>query len=369
MKDREKARQFLRDNENIGGRPPYTRMYKDSEEIPTISTGFNLNRDDAKEVIESLGANYEKIKSGEEELSVDQAQRLEDHILDEAEKIVTNKIGQEAYNRLGRNQQSSIISLCVNGGPSIIGPDITRYLQEGDFDAVANEIQHRSNRERHTGLQNRRDREAELFRSENISSGKNMSDKGKDGKDKEQSDKGKDQKDAKESKEGKDQSDKGKEQKEGKESKDQSDKGKEQKDGKESKEGKDQSDKGKDRKDGKESKEGKDQSDKGKDRKDGKESKEGKDRSDKGKDRKEGKEGKEGKDRSDKGKDRKEGKDQSDKGSSDHAEFLFFNSQNDKENIHINASQQSNFSEPGQGQTKNANTKRKLDEHWKKISI
>jgi GH24 family phage-related lysozyme (muramidase) len=53
-------------------------VYKDSEGIPTIGIGFNLNRSDAKAMISAMDADYDKILAGTEKLSDEQIAKLFD---------------------------------------------------------------------------------------------------------------------------------------------------------------------------------------------------------------------------------------------------------------------------------------------------
>jgi GH24 family phage-related lysozyme (muramidase) len=46
-----------------------SKVYKDTEGVPTIGVGFNLNRPDAKKKIEALGLSYDMVRDGEQELS------------------------------------------------------------------------------------------------------------------------------------------------------------------------------------------------------------------------------------------------------------------------------------------------------------
>ncbi len=46
-----------------------SKVYKDSEGVPTIGVGFNLKRSDAKAKIEALGLDYTKVLSGDQELT------------------------------------------------------------------------------------------------------------------------------------------------------------------------------------------------------------------------------------------------------------------------------------------------------------
>lgn len=51
-------------------------VYKDTVGIPTIGIGFNLTRPDAKEKIEAVGANYQRILDGSDELTDLQVSQL-----------------------------------------------------------------------------------------------------------------------------------------------------------------------------------------------------------------------------------------------------------------------------------------------------
>ena len=69
--DREKLRKQLVKHED-----KRTKVYKDSEGIPTIGVGFNLNRADAKKKIEGFGLDYTKVKEGKQELTEAQIDEL-----------------------------------------------------------------------------------------------------------------------------------------------------------------------------------------------------------------------------------------------------------------------------------------------------
>ena len=52
------------------------RVYMDTTGHPTIGIGLNLDRPDAKELLESVGANYEDVKQGKEKLTPEQMDSL-----------------------------------------------------------------------------------------------------------------------------------------------------------------------------------------------------------------------------------------------------------------------------------------------------
>lgn len=53
-----------------------SKVYLDTEKIPTIGVGFNLNRRDAKQRVETLGIDFAKLRSGSIELSDRQIESL-----------------------------------------------------------------------------------------------------------------------------------------------------------------------------------------------------------------------------------------------------------------------------------------------------
>ena len=72
---------LLRQLEQHEGREE--RRYPDLKGIPTIGIGFNLTRDDAREKIEALGADYDDVWAGQATLSDDQINRLLQDDLDQ----------------------------------------------------------------------------------------------------------------------------------------------------------------------------------------------------------------------------------------------------------------------------------------------
>jgi GH24 family phage-related lysozyme (muramidase) len=62
--------------ESGGETEGYPTVYKDSKGIPTIGHGFNLRRHDAREKIESLGLDYDKVLRGQQSLNKEQIDQL-----------------------------------------------------------------------------------------------------------------------------------------------------------------------------------------------------------------------------------------------------------------------------------------------------
>jgi GH24 family phage-related lysozyme (muramidase) len=122
---------------------------------PTIGIGFNLTRPDARQMIEAVGADFDKVLAGDEELD----QNLYGHFKDNAAD-------------LKQHQWVALLSLAYNSrwdenGPTLIGPKITRAVRNGDLDAVLHEIRENSQggvaASQLPGIRIRRSKEAAMF--------------------------------------------------------------------------------------------------------------------------------------------------------------------------------------------------------------
>lgn len=144
---------------------------------PTIAYGFNLNRPDARAVIEGLGLDFNKVRNGEVALTDQQADFLKDVVIKENLEWLRNRFEGADLNR---HQWLALLSLTYNSrwddnGPTLIGPKLTAAIKAGDYEAAAREIEANSNAPggRPKGivaaLGVRRKREAALFRGDLVS--------------------------------------------------------------------------------------------------------------------------------------------------------------------------------------------------------
>lgn len=128
----------------------------------TVGIGFNMARPDAPSVFqEALGlgrGEFDAVKTGRRQLSSVEIRRLFDHTIQEAEDIVSSRIGDD----LTEHERLALVSMAFNG-PTLIGPKITAAMQSGDRRAALNEILYNSNAKGINGLYNRRYAEASLF--------------------------------------------------------------------------------------------------------------------------------------------------------------------------------------------------------------
>lgn len=90
------------------------KVYKDTEDIPTIGIGFNLYRKDAPFLLESCGANYEEVVSGNQSLTDDQIDFLFNYTIKDSIQSVEAVISN--YHELSDVRKRVLIDMCFNLG-------------------------------------------------------------------------------------------------------------------------------------------------------------------------------------------------------------------------------------------------------------
>lgn len=91
-----------------------TSMYRDSEGIRTIGVGFNLEKDGARQQIESVGANYNAVFNGVQSLTDSQIRRLFNMDMNTAVRCVVNWLPN--WRSLGVGPQSALADMAFNLG-------------------------------------------------------------------------------------------------------------------------------------------------------------------------------------------------------------------------------------------------------------
>jgi len=103
-------------------------------------------------------------------ISREQAKALFDKVRPDYEDILRRKLGAALMDELaGSEEMVALFSLAYNS-PALIGLGLTAALHGGQREKAWFEIRFRSNRDRHPGLQNRRDHEAAMFGLTNATS-------------------------------------------------------------------------------------------------------------------------------------------------------------------------------------------------------
>ncbi len=96
-------------------------------------------------------------------ISRQQGKSLFERIRPDYEAVLKQRLGEEVLQALAGSQELAVLFSLAYNSPGLIGPSLTAALRDGARERAWYEIRFGSNRERHRGLQNRRDREAALF--------------------------------------------------------------------------------------------------------------------------------------------------------------------------------------------------------------
>ncbi len=116
-------------------------VYTDTQGHPTVGIGFNMDREDAREIFTGLGINYDQVKAGELALSNEQINSLfqkdVDTAISDAHALVTN------LDNLPENAQEVVIDMAFNLGYSKFSgfENAIEAFNNGDLKEAAAEMQ------------------------------------------------------------------------------------------------------------------------------------------------------------------------------------------------------------------------------------
>jgi lysozyme len=115
--------------------------YKDSRGIPTIGIGFNLTRNDAKQKIESLGLNYEKVLNRQQPLNEEQIKILFQE--DAQMSILAAQKWLPNFSEHPKEVQLLIIDLAFNLGSGTLSKFVKakNAFMKKDYKEAASELQ------------------------------------------------------------------------------------------------------------------------------------------------------------------------------------------------------------------------------------
>jgi GH24 family phage-related lysozyme (muramidase) len=132
----EKARRLIANHE---GSVPH--VYMDTEKHPTIGIGFNLDRPDARQRIESLGLDYDSVRNGQQTLTGEQINALFDGDLTQAVASARELVG--SFDQLAADAQVVLIDMVFNMGRVGVSrfQKMLTALEAGDYEGAAREMQ------------------------------------------------------------------------------------------------------------------------------------------------------------------------------------------------------------------------------------
>jgi GH24 family phage-related lysozyme (muramidase) len=149
----------------VAGSSRYSEtMYRDRAGRARIGYDFNLDdpelREMARNVLGKSEAEMDAIASGEQGISARDSRVLYEARISRAERFIKNRFEDVP---LGDNQRMALVSLAYQN-EQLIGPNLTRLVNEGDWEGAEEEIRQRSNGLKLEDIANRRNMEADMFR-------------------------------------------------------------------------------------------------------------------------------------------------------------------------------------------------------------
>ena len=91
-----------------------TRVYRDAMGHPTVGVGFNLDRDDARQVLHAVGADYDAVRGGRQALTEAQVDALLNRSL--AGAVETVRAAVPGFDAMKPTQQDALLDMAFNLG-------------------------------------------------------------------------------------------------------------------------------------------------------------------------------------------------------------------------------------------------------------
>jgi GH24 family phage-related lysozyme (muramidase) len=124
------------------------QAYNDSNSHPTVGVGLNLDRSDARDLLKSVGADYDRIRDGAQYrpppnaacLTIDQGERLLAITADEAIKVAQSIF--PGLDTCDATRQTILIALCFNLGAGRIQgfQRLIAAVAKRDWETAADEL-------------------------------------------------------------------------------------------------------------------------------------------------------------------------------------------------------------------------------------
>jgi GH24 family phage-related lysozyme (muramidase) len=136
-----------------------SNVYNDIKDVPSIGKGLNLQSPLTRTVLQGFGYNPDEVISGKVTVPEETLNDVYEYLLDKNLADIQDKFSDQG---LSEHELAALTSLNYNS-PSLIGPNLTKAIMNGDKSAAAKEILLRSNKEKNSGIAKRRLKEASLF--------------------------------------------------------------------------------------------------------------------------------------------------------------------------------------------------------------
>lgn len=118
----------------------YTHVYVDTMHHPTVGIGFNLDRNDARERLTAVGADYDAVRAGTQDLTPDQVNQLFSHDVSGAVDTARNYFN--GFDQLDVARQRVLTNMAFTMGGPTLGQfhGLHTALVNGDYNSAASHM-------------------------------------------------------------------------------------------------------------------------------------------------------------------------------------------------------------------------------------
>lgn len=129
---------FIEPHERIMSKAIPLKAYLDTAKPPnpTIGIGFNLNRGDARKRLAEVGANYDRVRAGQDTITREQAYQLYEYTVEEA--VGKAKKYFDNYDELPVQAQKVLVDMCFNIRKFHTWHNFQDAIESWDFNRAAN---------------------------------------------------------------------------------------------------------------------------------------------------------------------------------------------------------------------------------------
>lgn len=161
MADSSRFKELLKRFEGYSEKP-----YTDAKGNPTIGIGTNLNSPEVSQILQNMGYDVGKVKTGEQPLTPEELDRLANEQIMEKDRYLQTIQKSDFPNYSPKENELNALRSLMYHSPKMIGPEMRKKLDANDRFGAFNEIVGRSNKNKEAGVQFRRLQEAEEFAGE-----------------------------------------------------------------------------------------------------------------------------------------------------------------------------------------------------------
>lgn len=142
-------------------------VYPDEKGIPTVGPGISLNSPEVPQILNEMGYDPSRVKSGEQLISPEHLESIANEQLKEKQRYLQTIQKQDFPEYKPTENELNALMLLMSNSPKLIGPNLRDRLNKNDRFGAFDEIISRSNKDKSPGVQFRRMQEAEEFAGEN----------------------------------------------------------------------------------------------------------------------------------------------------------------------------------------------------------